>query len=115
VKTKTTVPWTVTATERFTQQIAGAFAILDEWVRKNNSLRNRELYLEKISALKAFKNFALHNAAEGPDKSFIEIPKKGTFPAFHVRQVGPWTGYCSIDKEKKTIRWDFATHDGKLC
>ena len=115
MKVKTTVRWTIIPTERFTQQIAAAFATLDDWVRKNDSLPSRELYLGKISALKAFKNFTLHEAAKGPDKAFVEIPKNKTIPAFHMRQLGPWTGYCSINAEQKTIRWDFATHDGKLC
>jgi hypothetical protein len=115
VTPKTTSPWTVIPTERFSLQIASAFAALDDCVRKNQSLKNRERYLKQIAALKAFKNFALHEAVHGPDKSFIEIPKKGAFPAFHIRQFGSWTGYSSIDREKNTIRWDFATHDGNLC
>jgi hypothetical protein len=115
VTPKTASPWTVIPTERFSLQIANAFAMLDDCVRKNQSLQNRERYLKQITVLKAFKNFALREAVRGPDKSFIEIPKKGTIPTFHIRQVGSWTGYCSIDRTKNAIRWDFATHDGKLC
>jgi hypothetical protein len=111
VTSKAAAKWTIIPTERFQNQIASSFKALDDWVRKNNSLPNRELYLKKISALKAFKKFALYDAAKGPDRRFEEFPEKGRRPAFYVRSVGPWIGYCSIDKEKKTIRWDFATHD----
>jgi hypothetical protein len=115
VTPKTASHWTVIPTQRFSLQIANAFATLDDCVRKNQSLRNRERYLRLIAALNAFKKFALYEAVRGPDKSFIEIPKKGTIPAFHIRQVGSWTGYCSIDSTNNSIRWDFATHDGTLC
>jgi len=115
VTPKAAVVWTVIPTDRFKNQITSSFTALDEWVRKNDTLQNRERYLKKISLLKAFKKFAFYDAAKGPDKSYEEFPQKGERPAFHIRSVGPWTGYCSIDKEKKTIRWDFATHDGLLC
>ena len=103
--------WTIIPSERFSRQIADAFAALNKWVRKNQSLKNRERYLREISGLKAFKQFTLNDATRGPDKSFKEIPKQGSTPAFHVRQVGSWTGYCTIDKDEKTIQWDFATYE----
>jgi hypothetical protein len=112
--TPKTAVWTIIPTERFNAQIASFFQALDDWVRKNNSLKDRERYLKKISELKAFKKFALYEAAKGPDRRFEEFPQKGERPAFYIRSVGPWTGYCSIDKEKKTIRWDFATDDAPL-
>jgi len=115
VTPKAAAVWKIVPTDRFKQQIASAFAALDDWVRKHESLRDRERYLKKIDALKAFKKFAFYDAAKGPDRRFEEFPEKGVRPGFHIRSVGPWTGYCSIDKEKKTIRWDFATHDGPLC
>jgi hypothetical protein len=104
--------WTIIPTDRFTHQMAQGFAALDGWVRKNQSLKSRERYLKEISRLKAFKKFTLYDAAMGPDRSFTEIPQHGSIPSFQVRQMGPWTGYCTIDKDKKTIRWDFATYQG---
>jgi hypothetical protein len=115
VTRKTEVRWTVVPTDRITTQINHAYKTLDHWVRKNDNLKNREIYLIKTEFLDKFQQFILHGSAKGPDKYFEEVPSDGTVPTFYVRQVGPWTGYCGIDSEKKTLRWDFATHDGELC
>jgi|SRR5450759_2129052 hypothetical protein len=107
--------WTVGFDDGFSKTIRDSFRLLADCIRNKTGLEHEERYLKERAALKAFRQYTHHDCSAGPDRKFIEVRKHGQVPAFHYRQLSSWTGYCTLDKTKKTIQWNFATHDGEFC